>query len=149
MIVWKRLIKQDNFCKDYSSLKDSSMFRSKFLLSVFILSQERVHLFNLDAVNNLIAWSSVYRRCIIHLFRPLLRGMFVSALNLIWLNRGLLIIKLNSYFPNSNSMIFFFLEWPSWYSSQVPHHVFILCCSYVFCQSVFSLWISLLACQQE
>lgn len=79
-------------------------------MSVFILSQERVHLFNLDAVNNVIPWSSVYRRCIIHLFKPLLRGMFVSALNSIWLNRGLLIIKLNSYFPNSNGMIFFFLR---------------------------------------
>lgn len=128
----------------------SSDLNFRILLSVFTVSQERACFFNLGAATNLIAWLSVHRRCIIYLLIFLLCGVFVCGLNLIWLNRGLLIIKWNSYFPNSHGYCFFlFLEWPSWYSSQVPHHVFILCCSYVFCEFVFSLWVSLLACQQE
>lgn len=146
----KRLSKRDIFQKmNYSALKDTWKFKSKCQSGscgryLYFLQKGPV---TFHAVSNLIAWPSVLKRCVIQLFRLLLRDTFLSALNLIWLNKGLLIIKLNSYFPSSNSLFLLFLEWPSWYSSQVPHHVFIFCCCYVFCQSVFSLWVPLLARQ--
>lgn len=70
---------------------------------MFILAQERTSFFNQHAVENQIAWLSMHKRCIAYLLRLLLHGMFLSALNWIWVNRELLIIKLNSYFLISKS----------------------------------------------